>query len=128
MPLRRKFLLSMVIPALLLGMLGAIGIFSLRHIEQAAGRILAANYRSIQEARRMTRSLPLLEVPVDDGAGAASDDTRAVAKHFPPETTDVVISTAGNDDEYRQYDRDRDAELLKLSPKGVGFNPPRGGQ
>ncbi len=35
---------------------------------------------------------------------------RELDKHFPPETTDVVISTAGKDEEYRQYDRDRDAE------------------
>ena len=78
-PLRRKLLLSMVIPALLLGMLGAMGIFSLRHLEQAAGRILADNYRSIQESRRMTRSLRLLEAPVDDGAGTANGDGRDAA-------------------------------------------------
>ena len=67
MPLRRKLLLSMVIPALLLGMMGAIGIYSLRHLEQAAGRILSDNYRSIQEARRMARSLQVLESQHRDG-------------------------------------------------------------
>jgi len=76
MPLRRKLLLSMVIPALLLGMMGAIGVYSLRHLEQAAGRILADNYRSIQEARRMTRSLRLLESPVLDQANEASGESR----------------------------------------------------
>jgi len=62
-PLRRKLLLAMALPALLLGMVGAIGLLSLRHLEQAAGRILADNYRSIQEARRMSRTLRLLETP-----------------------------------------------------------------
>lgn len=50
----------MLIPALLLGMVGGIGVYSLRHLEQAAGRILADNYRSIQESRRMERALRYL--------------------------------------------------------------------
>lgn len=79
MRLRRKLLFSMLIPALLLGMVGGIGVVSLRHLERAAGRILADNYRSIQEARRMTRSLHLLEVPVDVGAESASGDARHAA-------------------------------------------------
>lgn len=60
MPLRRKLLLAMLIPAILLGMVGGIGFYSLRHLEQAAGRILADNYRSIQETRRMERALRYL--------------------------------------------------------------------
>ena len=57
MPLRRKLLFAMMIPAILLITVGAIGIYSLRHLEQAAGRILADNYRSIQETRRMEEAL-----------------------------------------------------------------------
>lgn len=71
MPLRRKLLLSMVIPALLLLMMAGIGVYSLRHLEQAAGRILSDNYRSIQEARRMARSLRLLEAPAWSEFGSA---------------------------------------------------------
>jgi CHASE3 domain sensor protein len=55
-PLRRKLLASMVLPALLLGTLGAIGLYSLHHLRQAAGRILADNYHSIRAARRIARS------------------------------------------------------------------------
>lgn len=78
MPLRRKLLLSMFVPALLLGAMGAIGISSLRHLKQSAGRILADNYRSIQQARRMTHSLRLLEAPplgeLRDAARGEFDD------------------------------------------------------
>ncbi|MBN2499053.1 MAG: PAS domain-containing protein [Deltaproteobacteria bacterium] len=68
MPLRRKLLLAMLIPAILLGVVGTIGVYSLRHLEQAAGRILADNYRSIQEARRMERALHDLEFRLGSGA------------------------------------------------------------
>lgn len=61
MPLRRKLLLAMLIPAVLLGLVGAIGVYSLRHLEQAAGRILADNYQSIQETRNMEQALRDLE-------------------------------------------------------------------
>ncbi len=61
MPLRRKLLLAMVIPALLLGIVGGIGAYSLLHLEQAAGRILSNNYRSIQATRRMEHALRDLE-------------------------------------------------------------------
>ncbi len=71
MPLRRKLLLAMLIPAILLGLVGAIGVYSLRHLEQAAGRILADNYRSIQETRNMERTLRQLEA-----ADARSPSTR----------------------------------------------------
>lgn len=62
MPLRNKLLLSMAIPALLLILVAVVGISSLRHLEQAAGRILSNNYQSIQEARTMERSLRTLEL------------------------------------------------------------------
>ena len=64
MPLRKKLLLSMLVPALLLVAVDIVGIFSLRHLEQAAGRILAHNYRSIQEARKMEKALRQLETNV----------------------------------------------------------------
>lgn len=67
MPLRRKLLLAMLIPAILLGVVGAAGIVSLRHLEQAAGRILADNYQSIQEARRMEQLLRFLEYREEGG-------------------------------------------------------------
>jgi signal transduction histidine kinase len=75
MPLRRKLLISMGIPALLLGIVGAIGVYSLRHLERAAGRILSDNYHSIQEARRMSQALQRLEAAVgeDRPAGASGD-------------------------------------------------------
>jgi len=93
MPLRRKLLLSMVIPALLLGMMGAIGLYSLQHLEQAAGRILADNYRSIQEARRMTRLLRMLESPVLDGPGATTGELRGAAGR---ELEDALLRCEGN--------------------------------
>lgn len=71
MPLRRKLLLAMLIPAVLLGLVGAIGVYSLRHLEQAAGRILADNYRSIQETRNMERTLRRLESAPDAQAPSA---------------------------------------------------------
>lgn len=82
MPLRRKLLLAMFIPAVLLGTVGGIGLSSLRHLEQAAGRILADNYRSIQETRRMERALRRLEFPAGDGAdgSAETDLERAIAR------------------------------------------------
>ncbi len=61
MPLRKKLLLAILIPVLLLAIVGAISIRSLRHLEQAAGQILADNYRSIQDARRMEHCLRNLE-------------------------------------------------------------------
>ncbi len=64
MPLRRKLLLAILIPVLLLAVVGAISVTSLRHLEQAAGRILANNYRSIQETRSMERCLWDLEMSV----------------------------------------------------------------
>jgi len=70
----------MVIPALLLGMIAAIGLYSLRHLERAAGRILADNYRSIQEARRMTRSLRLLESAAGEGAGTTGGEREAAGR------------------------------------------------
>jgi NtrC-family two-component system sensor histidine kinase KinB len=93
MRLRRKLLLSMGIPALLLGMMGGTGLFSLRHLEQAAGRILADNYRSIQEARRMARSLRILESQPLDGAGAATGESGETAAR---ELEDALRRCEGN--------------------------------
>jgi NtrC-family two-component system sensor histidine kinase KinB len=61
MPLRRKLLLSMVTPTVLILVVGVSGVCSLLRLEQAAGRILSANYQSIQHARRMERSVWLLQ-------------------------------------------------------------------
>ena len=71
MPLHRKLLLAMLIPAALLGTVGGIGIYSLLHLQQAAGRILADNYGSIQETRRMERALRHLET--GEGLAATGD-------------------------------------------------------
>jgi NtrC-family two-component system sensor histidine kinase KinB len=79
MSLHRKLLLSMFIPALLLGMMAAIGVYSLRHLEQAADQILADNYRSIQAARKMTRALGALEVPLDERLGEDASRARSQA-------------------------------------------------
>jgi len=57
MTLRRKLLLSLLLPAALLGLLWAIGLVSLGLLEAAAGRILADNYQTVQEARQMERAL-----------------------------------------------------------------------
>jgi signal transduction histidine kinase len=70
MPLRRKLLLAMLIPAVLIGLVGVTGLYSLLHLEQAAGRILADNYQSIQEARNMERTLRLLETHGDGDSPA----------------------------------------------------------
>lgn len=61
MPLRKKLLLSMIVPTMLLVTVGIIGISSLHHLKRAAGRILSHNYHSIEECRKMERSLRSLE-------------------------------------------------------------------
>lgn len=61
MPLRRKLLLSMIVPALLIFLVGVVGIMSLHHLKQVAGRILSHNYHSIEEAREMEQTLRLIE-------------------------------------------------------------------
>lgn len=61
MPLQKKILLSMIIPALLICTVGVVGIMSLRHLKQAAGRILSHNYHTIEEAREMEQTLRLIE-------------------------------------------------------------------
>lgn len=68
MPLRRKLLAYLIVPALLLGLVGISGLVSLRHLEQAAGEILANNYRSIQEARSMQSIVRDLELIVASGS------------------------------------------------------------
>ncbi len=83
MPLRRKLLLAMLIPAVLLGLVGTIGVYSLLHLEQAAGRILADNYRSIQETRRMESALRSLDSQEDgtiDGARTEGDPDQNAAR------------------------------------------------
>ncbi len=62
MPLRRKLLTYLALPALLLVIVGVSGLVSLRHLEQAAGKILANNYRTIQEARAMEHAISTLEL------------------------------------------------------------------
>ncbi len=69
MPLRRKLLLSLVTPAILILVVGVTGIYSLLHLEQAAGRILSDNYQSIQQTRRMERSLWLLQTDPSPSVG-----------------------------------------------------------
>lgn len=61
MTLRSKLVFYMIIPTLLLGIMGVVGIFSLKHLGRAAGRILDENYRSIQAARNMERILRSIE-------------------------------------------------------------------
>jgi NtrC-family two-component system sensor histidine kinase KinB len=77
MPLRRKLLAYLVVPALLLAMVGISGLVSLHHLEQAAGKILANNYRSIQEARTMERAILMLEISAYVECTAAPDCRRA---------------------------------------------------
>ena len=86
MPLRRKLLAYLALPALLLAMVGISGFVSLRHLEQAAGKILANNYRSIQEVRTMERAISTLELSllvegtshVGDGTGPRDE----LLRHF----------------------------------------------
>jgi NtrC-family two-component system sensor histidine kinase KinB len=61
MPLRRKLLLTMTIPGLLLMAVGGAGMFAVLRLERAAEDILSDNYRTIQEARRLERLLRTLE-------------------------------------------------------------------
>ena len=76
MPLRKKLLLSMLLPAFLIVLVGIIGLYSLRHLEQAAGKILSDNYRSIQETRRMQESLWSLEAVVPRNGNSSSTVAR----------------------------------------------------
>ncbi|MBU2502682.1 PAS domain-containing protein [bacterium] len=83
MPLRRKLLFAMMIPAILLVTVGAIGVYSLRHLEQAAGRILADNYRSIQETRRMEEALrAFLSADPDHPASMGAGSPERVIRRF----------------------------------------------
>jgi signal transduction histidine kinase/HAMP domain-containing protein len=79
MSLRRKLLLALLIPALLIGLVGGVGVLSVRHLEQAAGRILADNYRSIQAARRMERALRQLDL-LAATRGCAADAATTAAR------------------------------------------------
>jgi NtrC-family two-component system sensor histidine kinase KinB len=76
MPLKRKLLVAMLVPAFLIGTVGVAGVVSLRHLEKAAGRILSENYRSIQEARKMERILRTLESMALGGESEHPDSKR----------------------------------------------------
>ncbi len=83
MSLQRKLLAAMVLPALLLVVVGTMGLVSLQRLEEASGRILADNYRSIQDTRIMERSLRRLE-PVLQGSrtGPQTAASEALASSF----------------------------------------------
>jgi len=97
--LRRKLLLSMLLPAVLLAVVGAIGLLAVRHLEQAAGRILSANYRSIQQARVMEQALDAIERTGTDAIGreARSSGTRTAVQLFEDALTRCVdnVTEAG---------------------------------
>lgn len=83
MPLRRKLFLSMVIPALLILVVGVVGVLSLEHLKQAAGRILSNNYQTIQHARHMERSLWRLETSPERSSSSPTKASRgALAEAF----------------------------------------------
>ena len=63
MPLKRKLILYMVVPAVLLLVVGATGLYALRRLERVADDILSDNYRTIQEARSLERWLREIEEP-----------------------------------------------------------------
>lgn len=68
MPLKRKLLIYLAAPALLLAALGFVSITALLRLQGAAGEILSDNYRTIQSARAMEQALWLLE---ESSAGEA---------------------------------------------------------
>lgn len=81
MPLRKKILLSMVVPAVLLLTVGVVGVASLAHLKQAAGRILSHNYHSIEEARNMEQVVRLLEtIALDARAGDVARTDTLIAR------------------------------------------------
>lgn len=84
MPLKRKLLFAMLVPAFLIGTVGIVGVVSLRHLEKAAGRILSENYHSIQEARKMERILRLLESKAlgEEDDSPDSQNTSVLVKQF----------------------------------------------
>lgn len=73
MRLHQKLLLTMLLPALLLGLVGVVGVSSLLQLEQAAGRILSHNYASIQQCRVMEEALRSLLVAEQAEARQASE-------------------------------------------------------
>jgi PAS domain S-box-containing protein len=81
MPLRRKLLLYMAIPALLLLIVGLVGIVSVLRLERAADDILSDNYHTIQQARSLERALRAIEetppaldaVRIEEGRERLSD-------------------------------------------------------
>jgi hypothetical protein len=65
----------MIVPAILLGIVGIVGIFSLRYLQMTAGLILSHNYRTIEETRTMERVVRRIEVSLLD---TGSTDTRSL--------------------------------------------------
>ena len=70
MPLARRILFYLVLPVLLLVVVGAAGLTSVRWLGKAADDILSNNYHTIQQARRMEQLL--LDVEHHEGALASS--------------------------------------------------------
>ncbi len=83
MPLKRKLLLSMLTPAVLLLLVGVSGVYALRHLEQSAGRILADNYQSIKQASLMEHALwRLRSADGESGSDAGARDRSEWAAAF----------------------------------------------
>ena len=100
MPLRRKLLMSMLLPALLIGLVGIVGIASLRHMRTVAGTILSENYTTIQDARRMERSLGLLQTLPPDTTTRTNSGRLALLEEFDAAVArcDQNITEAGEAD------------------------------
>jgi NtrC-family two-component system sensor histidine kinase KinB len=80
MMLRRKLVLYLVVPALLVAVVGGIGIYALLRLETAAAAILSNNYRSIQQVRVMERALQSMELGW--AAGGQGEDPGRLEKMF----------------------------------------------
>jgi len=76
MPLRRKLVLSLAGPAVLVAGVGVLGISSLGRLGRSADDILSDNYHSIQNARRMERILRQLELHASSEQVTALDAKR----------------------------------------------------
>ena len=84
MSLQRKLVLALIVPALVLGTVGGVGVSSLYRLARAVNEILSDNYESIQDARRMERILRALEDVSVSRAGldAAGNDILELAREF----------------------------------------------
>lgn len=74
MTLRARLLLALLIPALLVVLVGAIGLTAVDQLGQAAERILANNYHTIQAARRMEGALHSMETGAPGDHAARFED------------------------------------------------------